>query len=412
MKKLSFSFAMILVICFIPALSAFGQPATGKPYKIGLITSLTGVYSVDSNQQKMASQFAVDEVNAAGGVLGRPLELLVRDDELKAEMAIRRADELSTKEKIVGAFGGIVGGVTLVMGPWAKRNKIPWFAAASMVESTGAKPFVDHPYFWFGGTSFFANGNILTDFAIKEMKVKKIYLLGADYMLGWNLKEIYSSAIPRLGGDIVGQDFHPLGTTEFGTFLAKVSAAKPDALFMTNFGADQIAALKAISAFGLKEKMKIFVTVSSLSVIKGAGAKVSEGVYFVKPYYWQSDKPEMKALLGPYMAKYKEPPTSYGLHAYMCVKSIVRAMNGAKTVDFAKAGPWILKNPELTGPAGKYRYVYNHAMMMDQFLVKGKAPGDIKGEYDLVDVIKVLGYTDDQRYMAIPPDLLKKMGWS
>jgi hypothetical protein len=51
-------------------------------------------------------------------------------------------------------------------------------------------------------------------------------------------------------------------------------------------------------------------------------------------------------------------------------------------------------------------------MMMDQFLVKGKAPADTKGEYDLVDVIKVLGYTDDERYMAIPPDLLKKMGWS
>ncbi len=158
--------------------------------------------------------------------------------------------------------------------------------------------------------------------------------------------------------------------------------------------------------------MKIFSTVTTLSALKGAGPKACEGVHFTKHYYWEGKKPEMQAYTKAYIDRFKEPPTSYGTQAYMCVKSMARAMNGAKTVDFSVAGPWILKNPELTGPAGKYRYLFNHALMMDQYLVKGKAPDQIKGEYDRVEVLKVLGYTDDERYYAIPPAMKKRMGWS
>ncbi|MBE3142777.1 MAG: ABC transporter substrate-binding protein [Planctomycetes bacterium] len=408
----------VLLLVFFCLTSAFGGGQKGVDavkkdvYNIGFISSLTGSYSVEALDQQRGALFAVEQINAAGGLLGRQLVMYSRDDEARAETGIRKADELKSKYNIIFACGGVSGLVSGAMGPWAARNQIPWGDAAAMFTATGARDFVSSGYFYTTGVSLFSNVNILGDIAFNKLGCKKVYLLGVDYAFGWGIAETVEAVVPRYGAAVVAKDFLPLGTTEFGPIMAKIKASGADSVFLANFGGDQIAALKAIQAFGLKENVKIFSTIATASIAKGAGPQAAEGVYFVLPYYKDSPIAEWKTFREAFLSRFDIEPGSYGTFAYNAVKMFARAMEGAGTTDFAKAGPWLMKNADFVGPAGKMRMMdVARTMMQDQTVVQGKAPKDITGEEDVFSVLYTIGYSDDESYQDIPPSIKKKMGY-
>jgi branched-chain amino acid transport system substrate-binding protein len=410
MKTTKFFGLLVLVVTVLVIfnLSDLSKANAAEPIRLGIMEPLTGVYSSLAKTKVEGAMLAVEEINAAGGVLGgRKIEVIVRDDELKAEVAIRRAMELKAEKKIDLLAGTNHAGMQLAISNWAVKNNIGFFITSAATKSIMDKKFVN-PLTWIGGVDLVEVVTVAADFAVKDKKWKKFYFLGADYTFGWELGEDWEILMKELGGQMVGKAFAPLGTTDFGPYISRIVAAKPDCVVFGNTGADAINALTAAFHHGLKEKMNLLFLHMTTRIQKGAGAEACEGVYFVHGTgYWDVDRPAMKALSKRWVARYGYPPDMFDFGAYTAIKEMFRAVEGAKTLDFNIAGPWLDAHPNFEGTIGPQRWMPYHVTMKDIPICKGKPPKRIKGEWDMNEVDSIKGYTDNEYFMR----LHGRQGW-
>ena len=405
-KMLLIPLALLLAISLVD----IGRPASAEPIKLGLLFPLTGLYSMDAANQREGALLAIKEVNEAGGVLGRRVKAIVRDTELKAEIAMRRAKTLVEVNK-VDALGGVLhAGIAGVMSDWASKRKI-----LNMIMCVSTKAMFkkkELTVFKRGstGNSMYLWASVGSEFGMKDMGWKNYYLFGADYAFGWDLDEAWRLALKKRGANIVASGvFAPLGTTEFAPYIAKIKAAKPDVVIVSNFGGDCINFLKAAKAYGLKAK--IMVASLTLTQALGAGPAAVEGVYTLMPLYWESDIPSVRKFSRIYQDEWGRVPDIYSMYGYLAAKELLRAFKGAGTTDAKKAGEYLEANPNLMSPTGPQRWMPYHLLMRNLFIAVGKAPAEVKEVYDMFKVIDVRGFTEDERYAQLPTEIARELGW-
>jgi branched-chain amino acid transport system substrate-binding protein len=290
------SFLALIIVVSAP-LSGFAADTI----KIGMVMTSSGPLEFVGRTMGAGAQFAVDEQNAKGGLLGKKVELLMRDDEFKPDVGIKRGKELILDDKINFLAGG--GPSALALYSLATTYKTILINAVAPGDNFGGKDFSRYAFRVI--QNMYANTAGLAH-AMASKPYRRYYILNMDYTLGRDsaltFKQQLKTRLPS--ATIVGEDYHPPGTKDFGPYINKIIAVKADAVFTMNMGPDLTSMVKQARELGLKDLA--FVTLYggdpyTLNQLKDNAI----GMYHSQGYSMRVNTPENQKMVAAYHEKHK-----------------------------------------------------------------------------------------------------------
>jgi branched-chain amino acid transport system substrate-binding protein len=386
MKKTIAIVAAILLTCTFLVGIAVAQEA-----RFGVAIPLTGPYAAQANDMKNGALFAMEEINKGGGVLGKPVEVIIRDSQLKGDVALRQFKDMVDQDQVKVIGGNLSGSISLVANEYACKNNLLYMSFCHTSLPVGKE---------YCGSGFTAAvipyqpAAALANFAFKKLG-KKFFVLTADYRWGHDNLASWLANAEKYGGEFLGNIYVPLGTQDYSAYVPQILAKKPDFLVLSNYGTMQTSAVKQFAEFGLSQKIPIVISKTHLITIKECGAAYNENVYGAVTYYWKlEDKyPDSKPIVKAYTEKFGMPPSADGECAYVATKALFQAMNKAGTVNDV---PKLIKELEtmtlstLKAPS-KFR-ACDHVREQSVVILRGK--GAKASGWDVAEVVAEVPYTE------------------
>lgn len=330
------------------ATSGAGGAGDGDEIKVGILHSLSGTMAISEVSVKDAEMMAIEEINASGGVLGKQLVPIVEDGASDWPTFAEKARKLISEDGVATVFGGWTSSSRKAMLPvFEELNGLLWYPV--QYEGLESSPNI----FYTGATT---NQQIVPAVSwLLENRGTKFFLLGSDYVFPQTANKIIKEQLKAEGGELVGEEYTPLGHTDYSTLIAKIQQAKPEVIFNTLNGDSNVAFFKQLKDAGITAAD---MTVLSVSVaeeeIRGIGVDVLEGHLAAWNYYQTTDTPENKAFVDNYKAAYgadrvTADPIEAGYDAvYLWAAAVEKA--GTTDVDAVKEAA---KGLEWDAPGGK-----------------------------------------------------------
>lgn len=384
---MSDKFKWVQALCIAAAFTtplAFGQ---ATPIKIGLPVSLTGPYGAEAKDQIKNAEMAVKEFNDAGGLNGRMAEILARDDKLNPAEAATRTLELIEKDKVDFVVGGLSAAVQLAINNVTKQRKIIYISISQSDTINEASDFSRY-------TFHEALTPHITTQAVGKYTIKKgmrVAFLTADYAFGHEATRGFARVAKEVGAEVVGELRHPLGATDYSTFLPRLQALRPDVLIFNNFGRDNQISIKQATDFGMKKSMKFVTPVLSTASRLAVGHQVYDGVIGGTSYYWniESSVPSAKTLNDKYRTIHGSGyPSDYGAMAYSGVKSLLMAVRNANSTDTEKVVDALASLKYDTYKGEQYYRGCDHQSVQSVFVVTSKPK--VANPDDVFDVLQIV----------------------
>lgn len=363
---------------------AWGQEK--KPIKLGGMFSLTGAFATESEDQRRAIQMVVDEYNKKGGLLGRPIEFVVRDDKLNAGEAALKAKELIEKEKIDLAIGTLGAHTVVVYNAECKMHNIPLMALNS-TNDLNKMPDWGSYTFHEGSTPYMITHSM--GHWILNNLGKKWYFLCGTWAFGQQVYDGFQKFMAKYGGENLGKSDYQLGSTEYSVLFPKILDAKPEVLITTGFGKDYVNQAKQLTDFGLTKKMKVVFALTELTMGKEAGQANIAGTYGGTQFYWglQDTIPTAKAFVQAFMSRYGQPPSGYAGFAFSGAKELLGAVERARTLDPEKIRQQLEGRSYDTYKGKQWWRKCDHQSFQDWYVLKGKDPKESKGPWDFFEIV-------------------------
>ena len=358
-----------------------------EPLRIGFPGPLTGPFAALANDQQRGAQLAEAELNAKNGVLGRKVEVLFRDDQLKPAVGAQRTQELIEKDKCAFIVGGLAAHVQMAINEQTKKSKV-LFISVSQSDEISAKPDTS-PVTFHEALNPTITSRALGTWVAQNLG-KKWWIIYADYAWGKQNNMVLTETLKKHGGTVVGSTPYPLGQPEFSAHLPKIIAAKPEVLMHVTPGADDIAFLKQAISFGMKKEMKFAKPLHWIPQAKEGGPELYQDVHGIMNFYWelQETNPSAKRYVESYRKKFNAPPGDYGAYAYSAIMEVARGCELAKTTDSMKVADALRANPEYDHYKGKqwWRKCDNKSFQ-DMWIFKGR--DKLKGgdEWAMLDTV-------------------------
>lgn len=282
----------------------------GPAIKVGSLNSLSGTMAISEVTVRDSIKLAVDEINAAGGVLGKQIQLVGEDGASEPTVFAEKAEKLISSDCVAAVFGGWTSSSRKAMLPvFEDRNALLYYP----VQYEGLESSKN--IFYTGATT---NQQIVPalDY-LKGRGVKSLYLVGSDYVFPQTANRIIKAYAEANGIEIKGEDYTPLGSTDFSTIVNKVRAADADAVFNTLNGDSNVAFFREYKNVGLTAKDMPVVSVSiAEEEVGGIGVQNIAGQLTAWNYYQTVDNPQNSAFVKAYKAKYgANKPTSDPMEA-------------------------------------------------------------------------------------------------
>jgi branched-chain amino acid transport system substrate-binding protein len=309
-------------------------PVRGPRVKLGYISTLSGVAAPVTQPELQAIQFAVEEINSAGGVLGRPIELIARDDKGRPEEATRLARELVEAEGVFLLMGVISSGVALAVSEYAKSARVPFIdtiaQTAALTEEKG------HRYvFRVIPTHTGIAGRGVAEVAAKQ-PWRRWYFIGPDYEYGHRMVEDFRDHLKKLRPDVefLGELWPKFGKGEYSAEIGAILAARPEAVFTSLWGTDWIAFVKQAKGFGYFDKVQqVSWAGAEPDVSIPLGADFPPRILTGSSYlYYAIKTPENEEFVRKFINRTGQPPLSGAAYGYVSVQVIKAAVE--------KAGAW------------------------------------------------------------------------
>ncbi|MFT4035262.1 MAG: urea ABC transporter substrate-binding protein [Patulibacter sp.] len=274
--------------------------SSGDTIKVGILHSLSGTMSISEVAVKNAELMAIDEINAAGGVLGKQLEPVTEDGASDWPTFAEKAQKLISSDKVAVTFGGWTSASRKAMLPVFEKNKSLLFYP---VQYEGLEA---SPYIFYGGAT--TNQQIIPGLEyLKEKGLTKVFLIGSDYVFPRTANKEIKAWAKANGMEILGEEYTPLGSTEYETLINKIKATNPDAIFNTLNGDSNVAFFKQFKAAG-QDCSKIQVMSVSIAEEEVAGVGVDNLTGCLTAWnYYQTDEGDVNAkFVKDFKAKYGE----------------------------------------------------------------------------------------------------------
>lgn len=397
--KSAVTLCLVLLVAFALAIPQGVFAEAPAKVKLGLMFGLTGAASPIGPVQLDGAKLAVKEINAAGGVnLGGkkvPLEFVVKDDETKPDVAIRRFRELMTEDKVDVILGQTFASISAALNKEVKKTPIAYFPVNVVAINMFEKNEMAESSFAVHGAAY-SIGYAGASYIINTLKLKNIVFFGPAYAFGRDQWAGAKAAIDKYGAKAEYIE-SPVGTSDYTSYLLKVAEMKPEIVMMAHWGVDAINVLKQTHETGLKKKTKIWFDWMTNVFGSGVQPEALEGVYSLMSWYW-----DMKGFKDPAIVKaadaftqkfrkeYNYPPDPYSAMAYNGVKEAVRAVELAKSTDPKAISEALMKNPKfesVKGP-GTWRIDHQPLFKYGAFVVVGKGEKErTDKKWDLVKII-------------------------
>jgi branched-chain amino acid transport system substrate-binding protein len=366
------------IVGMITAVLAAGTLAlAADPIKIGIVDSYSGPPSTYTNDVRDGFKLAVDDINAKGGVLGRQITFVTRDDKFKVDLGLSAAKELIMREKVDLLMGTINSAVTLAVSDLCKKEKIPFLVTyAKSANITGAK---GHRYV-FSMNENTAMAGKAAAVGLAKLPYVKYWIAGDDYEYGHAIADEVWNNLKKLKPDVqlLGQSWWKVGEPDFTPYITSMLSAKPDAVIIATGGAGCVPFLKAAKATGFNERIPFFMhTATELSTLRPLGKDAPEGVVGTSNYcFYYPETPENKAFADKFKQVYGRPPSFGSLIGYFTAQFIAKAYEKAGKVDPEKFVD-ALENMTIESPVGKLTVRdIDHQVMLPMFMGKTKKSPD------------------------------------
>ena len=333
-----------------------GTEAPGEPIKIGFFSPTTGFAAADGTSALQSAQLAASMINEAGGVLGRPLELVTYDDAAAPDQAASIARKLIEQDGVVAGISGSYSGATRAAAPIFQENGVPMISAYAIhpeITKTGDKIFRV-------GTLATVQGRVGAELIGNVLEAQKVAILTVDNDFGVSLTEGFKQHAETLGLEIVLEEKYPLGETEFRPIIGQIKAANPDAVYATGYYNEAANLVSQAKDEGLEAPIIGQEGYDSPKFIELAG-DASEGVIITTDLNRDSEREATKLFLEEYKAKYGEDADMVGASAFDAVQvlayaiktagstdpeAITQAIAGLKDFEDAASGPFWYYTPE------------------------------------------------------------------
>lgn len=372
--------------------------ADAQTVNIGLNYPKAGPYSLQGSAQLSAAKMAVEEINAAGGILGKKVNLVIRDSESNPDVSKKNVEEMIDKEGCEMVFGGSSSAVAIAGGKAAKSRKKLFFGTLTYSNATTVEE--GHKYIFRECYSAWMGAKVLSDYLRKHYSGKKYFYIVADYTWGWTTEESirsFSSTLSRKWHKRVLTPFPGATDEDFKQALTKAENSGSDVLVVILFGKDMTRALAIANEMRLKEKMAIVVPNLTLGMAQSAGPRVMENVVGALPWCWKIpylyDYPKGKEFVEKFAAKYDFYPSTSAASAYTILYEYKDAVERAKTFD-TKAVIEQLEDHKFTLLKDEQTWrKFDHQCIQTVYAVKCKLEGDVlkdKFKQDYFEIINTM----------------------
>ncbi|WP_240696475.1 urea ABC transporter substrate-binding protein [Cellulomonas sp. HD19AZ1] len=294
---------------------------SGDTVKIGFLNSLSGTMAISEQTVRDSLDLAAEEINAAGGVLGKQLEVVAEDGASEPTVFAEKAEKLIASDCVAAVFGGWTSSSRKAMLPVVEAKDALLFYPVQY-EGLEASPNI----FYTGATT---NQQIIPgmDYLAEQGK-KKVFLVGSDYVFPRTANKIINAYAQANGIEIVGEEYAPLGHTDFATIVNKLKASGADAVFNTLNGDSNVAFFKEFKNVGLTADAVPVVSVSiAEEEVGGIGVENVAGQLTAWNYYQTVDSPANTTFVAAFKARYGDDrPTSDPMEAAYTSLHLWKAM--------------------------------------------------------------------------------------
>ena len=357
----------------VTARSLAAAPAAG-PIKVGVLHSLTGTMAISEVSVKNATLLAIDQLNRNGGVLGRPVEPIIEDGTSDPAMFAQKAQKLLQEDHVVTVFGGWTSASRKAMLPVFERfHSLLWYPV--QFEGNECSPDI-----MYSGAQ--PNQQILPALTwAMHAGDKRIFLLGSDYVFPRTANLILKKHIARDGGTVAGEEYVPLGGTDFSAIIAKIKLAHPDIIFNTLNGDSNVSFFKQMAAAGMPPSK---VPVMSFSIAeqeaRAMGPSLVAGSYAAWNYFQSLPLAPNEAFVAAYKAKYgaSQVVDDPMVHGYIDVMQWAAAVKRAGTTDPEAVRRAAVSLPWAWGPMGSLKFAPNQSLYQKAYVGQLQPDGQFK----------------------------------
>jgi branched-chain amino acid transport system substrate-binding protein len=342
MKRL---FLLIVGALLAIAGSAFSQDTI----KIGEFGSLTGDNASFGTSQNNGVQMALEEINAAGGVLGKKIDLTVEDNETKQGETTTIARKLISQDHVVAIIGEVASSKSLEAAPICQASKIPQIAtAATNPRVTQTGDYIFRVCF----TDDF-QAVVIARFVLEKLKLNKIAFMTdvkQDYSVG--LTNIARDYLTKNGATIVKEQSYSSGDKDFRAQLTDLKGAAPDVIIITGYYPEAALIAKQARQFGIKATLVGGDGWDGSSLIP-VGGKAIEGAFFSNHFSVEDTSPIVQTFVQKYKQKYNAVPDAFAALGYDAMKILADAITRAGSPDPEKIRAAIQETENFPGVSGK-----------------------------------------------------------
>jgi len=334
---------VVLLMCLTLLVSgslvfAEGQPEDTSPIKVGMYADLSAGTAQWGTDAEKGARLRVKEVNAAGGVMGRPVELIVYDCKVSPTEAVKVYTRLAQQDKVAGVNGSLLSNTALAVSPVAASLRVPVVSRAMDERATTPgfnpddpdNPGPANPYFFLLQPSAFQQAAAIAGYAIDELGMQtfaSLYDKGNAY--AEYLAKGFAYYVEKRGKRMVGEFEFQSGDKDYKAQLTKVKELAPDGLFISNYVTENANAVKQARELGLRTR---FLGNNSwykpMDTVAGAAA---DGSYF--PNNIAFDDPSLQEFFRKYKAEWGEEPRLHSFSGYDDVGFIIEAVRSAQSTD-------------------------------------------------------------------------------
>ena len=391
--------SLILLLAALLALPLSAEAQ--KPIKVGVPLPLSGPPALFGEPASKGAQMYVDELNAKGGVLGRKIELLIRDSKADANEAVRVSRELILKENVDFLMGTLTSAEGPAVSVVAKENKIVFIAPIPKTDQLTAADKL-HPYVFRVAANTTMEGRSAAEIVAK-WPVTKIATIAFDYAYGQDVTKSFVEHIKRLkpGVEIVDQQWPKLGEQDYNPFINAQMAKKPEAVVSSIWGGFFVTFSKQAKALGYFDAIKYnFIGLGeagSPETTKSMGADYPVGIWgnSYDAFYWEDNPGPHKdytARLSKYLKD--EYPSSWAIQGYIGMAFLVEAIKKAGSTDSDKVSKALL-GLTIDTPIGK-QTLREKDHQANRGQLYGKTVKDPKYNFP---IMKPITYVDPTKFM-------------
>jgi branched-chain amino acid transport system substrate-binding protein len=396
MLNSKFGATLLMLLIMAPITTLQGLRAEEAPVRIGVINDQSGNSAdVTGQGSVIAARLAIEDFGEK--VLGRRIELLTADHQNKADIAASITRRWIDVENVSAIVDGGTSAAGLVIQDIVKeKGRIAMFSGPATSDLTG-KACSPLGFHWTYDT--YALANTLPQ-AMAKSGADTWFFITSDYAFGHALERDATTAIERTGGKVLGHVRHPLGTSDFASFLLQAQGSGAKIIGLANSGDDSLNAIKQAAEFGIVEGgQRIGGLLLLINTIHGLGLKTSQGIVVTEAFYWDMDD-ETRRFSRRFEALARKKPNMIQAGVYSAVSHYLKSVQKAGSIAGAAVSDAMRSLPVNDFMSKDVRIRKDGRVLRDMHLFQVKSPSESKGPWDYYKYLSTVRGEDAFRPVA------------